>query len=176
MNPIKAFKNTIRMGLGLPLSSEMRPVPKVTPSRPMVGVGVCIYRELADAEKRPYTAVLLHERLTTHATGMHSFPGGHLEYGESWEECAIREVREECGDDLVITAPEFWTVHNTVYQDEGKHYVTVIMRARWIAGGTVNTEPDKGADWHWYPWDAMPSPLMEPIRESYQSGLRPEVG
>jgi 8-oxo-dGTP diphosphatase len=57
--------------------------------------------------------------------GTHQFPGGHLEYGESFADCAIREVLEETG--LEIGDVKFLTATNDVMADEGKHYVTVFV-------------------------------------------------
>ena len=59
---------------------------------PRVGVGVIITRN---------EQVLLLKRKNVHGSGSWSTPGGHLDFGESPEECAIREAKEEA--DLDIT-------------------------------------------------------------------------
>ncbi len=64
-------------------------------------------------------------------------PGGHLDFGESLEACAAREVLEETG--LAIGGVRFLTVSNDVMEAEGKHYVTAYMGCR-IEG--ERTEPE----------------------------------
>jgi 8-oxo-dGTP diphosphatase len=51
-------------------------------------------------------------------------PGGHLEYGESFAECAKREVLEETG--LEVGNIKFLVATNDVF-GEGKHYVTIFV-------------------------------------------------
>jgi 8-oxo-dGTP diphosphatase len=62
-------------------------------------------------------------RLTNYA-GTLQCPGGHLEYGESFADCAKREALEETG--LEVGDVKFFTATNDV-MEEGKHYVTIYM-------------------------------------------------
>lgn len=63
-----------------------------------------------------------------HGSDHWALPGGHLEYTESFEDCAVREVLEETGISIKST-PDFAYAVNSVFQESGKHYVTIFMRA-----------------------------------------------
>ena len=56
--------------------------------RPKVGIGVLIVKD---------GKILLGERIGAHGSGLFALPGGHLEFGETFEETARREVEEETG-------------------------------------------------------------------------------
>jgi 8-oxo-dGTP diphosphatase len=56
-----------------------------------VGVGVIIERD---------GKILLGLRKSEHGEGRWGFVGGHLEHGESPEDCVRREAREEIGAEL----------------------------------------------------------------------------
>ncbi|KAM5567602.1 hypothetical protein ABKV19_015599 [Rosa sericea] len=58
---------------------------------PKVVVVVCLLRG---------NKVLLGQRRSSLGDSTFSLPGGHLEFGESFEECATREVKEETGIDI----------------------------------------------------------------------------
>lgn len=130
--------------------------------RPKVGVGVLIKRN---------GKILLGKRKNAHGTGSWSAPGGHLEYGESFAECGTREVEEETG--LKVECLEFGTVTNDIFQEEGKHYITIIMIAEAATGEPEVQEPDKCEGWEWFSWDNLPEPLFLPISNVIKQGFNP---
>lgn len=81
---------------------------------------------------------LLGRRLGSHGANTWALPGGHLEFGETFEECAAREVLEETGLEVDAERLEFLTATNDLMpskqqQDSSptrKHYVTIFMTAR----------------------------------------------
>ncbi|MBN8550254.1 MAG: NUDIX domain-containing protein [Deltaproteobacteria bacterium] len=129
---------------------------------PRIGVGVI----LKDGNK-----VLLGLRKNSHGPGTWSFPGGHLEFGESIIECAARELREETG--LSSTVLHAGPYTNDLFAAEGKHYVTLFVEAQY-QGGTIEVkEPNKCECWEWFEWQALPSPLFLPIQNLISQGYRP---
>ena len=88
-------------------------------ARPRVGVGVFVR-----SASHP-GAVLLGRRRGSAGAGTLALPGGHLEFGESWAECAAREVLEETG--LAVTGVRTGTVINSVEAATSYHYVVVLM-------------------------------------------------
>ena len=110
--------------------------------------------------------VLLGRRRGSHGRGEYASPGGHLEYGESFEDCARREVREETG--LEIDNVRFQFVSN-VLKYRPKHYVHIGLAADWLAGEPTNNEPDKCEGWAWYGPDELPERLFETTHQAFQS-------
>lgn len=115
--------------------------------------------------------VLMTKRKGSHGAGELSFPGGHLEYMESFEDCAIRETREECG--LELKNLRFLYVTN-VMKYAPKHYVHIGMVADWASGEPQLMEPDKADEWHWYDLNELPSePMFEFCKlafDAYRTG------
>jgi 8-oxo-dGTP diphosphatase len=115
---------------------------------PRVGIGVMILKD---------NQVLLARRRGSHGAGEYAFPGGHLEYMESFADCAKRETREECG--VEITNIRFQFLRNlTEYAP--KHYVHIALIADWGSGEPAVLEPDKAESWQWYELNHLPSPLF----------------
>lgn len=130
--------------------------------RPIVGIGVAIRKD---------GKVLLGKRCGSHGKGVWSFTGGHLEFGESWEDCARRETSEEAG--IEIGNIRFGFLTNDVFKDEGRHSVTIFMLADHVSGLPEVMEPDKFEKWEWFAWDELPEPLFLPIRNAIRSGFDP---
>ena len=123
-----------------------------------VGVGVFVFKD---------GKFLIQQRHGAHGAGSWSLPGGHLEFGESPEETAAREVREETG--LEIAHVAFAAVTNDIFRDENKHYVTIWMKSDWKAGEAVITEPDKCLEQRWVDFGTLPEPLFLPWEQLLKS-------
>lgn len=121
-----------------------------------VGIGILVFRE---------GKVLLGKRNNTHGSGEYAFPGGHLEFGESFEDCAKRECMEEAG--IEITSVRFIRLSNM--KKYGKHYVDIGLAADWKSGEVKVMEPNKITDWDWYETDNLPKPLFGLIEQTIEA-------
>jgi len=143
-------------------ANERHTSTKDSVERPKVGVAVIVIRE---------DKVLLGRRKNAHGAGTWCFPGGHLEFGESIQDCARREVLEETG--LHITNLRLATFTNDVFEAEGKHYVTLFVIADHDSGKARRREPEKSEGWEWFSWDDLPRPLFLPIQNLLRQGFHP---
>lgn len=133
--------------------SNPAPHPPEKPKQTHVRVGVGV---LVKDPSKP-SAVFAGLRKGSHGAGTLSLPGGHLEMFESWEETAIREVKEEMDLDLDRTSCKFAHVTNDIMKSEGKHYVTIFMTATCQDDSAIpkNMEPDKCEGWKSYTWGEL---------------------
>lgn len=124
-----------------------------TPPTVRVGVGVFVLASASEQQHNP--RFLVGKRHGAHGEGTYALPGGHLEFGETPEACAAREVQEETG--LAITQPRFLTTTNDHMVDEGKHYVTLFMVAeRHNEQDKAQVlEPNKCEGWDWVTWKQL---------------------
>ena len=114
---------------------------------PRIGVAVVVIKS---------GRVLLGKRKGAHGAGTWALPGGHLQFGETIEACARREVMEETG--LSISDIKTGPYTNDIFTQEDKHYVTLYMVARYDSGRLQTLEPDKCERWAWFDWDHLPQP------------------
>ncbi len=124
----------------------MNPVPRV-------GLGVLVINQ--------ENQILLGKRLGSHGEGFWAPPGGHLEFNETPQEGAIRELIEETSlvAKSVLCGP--WV--NDFYPEHNKQYVSLFMLVSDYEGTVVNNEPDKCESWQWIDVDQLPSPLFKPL-------------
>lgn len=83
-----------------------------------------------------HNRVLVQDRLNPNWPGI-TFPGGHVEPGESFVESVVREVREETG--LTIENPQLCGIKQFQTQD-GVRYVVLFYRADTFTGELCSSE------------------------------------
>ena len=127
-------------------------------SRPLVGVGVIIIRD---------GKILLAERKGSHGENTWASAGGHLEFGETLEECAKREAFEEFG--IHVQRMTFLCVSNIVAYD--RHYIDVEFLGDLGIQIPKIQEQDSFANLQWFSLSELPSPLFEPVRIAIDSLL-----
>ena len=114
--------------------------------------------------------------------GQWGCPGGRVEFGESWAECARREFREETGADVELTGLL------GVYSDPADQVrpvadggrvqvIGVMFEGRLI--GTLGASASDVTDIGWFGAGELPSPLWEPdipvMRDALSTSPRPFV-
>lgn len=70
-----------------------------------------------------------------------TFPGGHVEKGESFTDAVIREVKEETA--LTILSPQLCGIKD--WYDDGLRYVVLLYRAEHFFGTLLSS--DEGEVW-----------------------------
>lgn len=120
---------------------------------PAVGIAVFVRRR---------GRILMGKRCSERGRGRWSVPGGHLEPGETFEECARRETREEAG--IEIKNLKIRSVTNDLIWYEGSHYVTIVFVADYWRGTVRIMEPEAFDTWAWCSWHEPPQPLTEYIK------------
>ena len=120
-----------------------------------VGVGCWI--------QNPIDQFLFGYRLSEHGTGTWAPPGGHLEFGETPEQCASREASEETG--LVLIPSDFQIIGltNDIFVD--KHYITIhcYSKLNFLPKPEVK-EPQKCSQWQWFNLNCLPDNLFLPAK------------
>lgn len=105
-----------------------------------------------------------------HGEGTWTMPGGKLEFGESFEEGALREVFEETG----ITTDSVRVICVGNDKNEHAHFVTIGLVAETFSGEPKVMEPDEIVEWRWFDINNLPVPLFFPsarVIENYKKNL-----
>lgn len=102
------------------------------------------------------------------SSGEWCLPGGKLDWGETFEEGAIREVQEETG--IIIADPQVISVHNC--KNEHAHFMTVGLVAEQWRGEAQVMEPDEITEWGWFALDSLPQPRYFPSFEVIENYIQ----
>lgn len=136
-----------------------------TKNFPKIGIGVLIVNEEGK--------YLLGLRQGSHGAGEWSFPGGHLDWGETMTESAKREIREETGlevdeFELISIADELKYINT-----DNKHYVNIGFKGKYKGGEPRIMEPERWLEWRWFAPENLPENLFEGVRlilNNYRQG------
>ncbi len=134
-----------------------------------VGCGCLILNEMNE--------VLLVRRSMTCKTdrGIWSRPGGGVEFGETFEQAVVREMKEEVGVDVKLTG--FTDYTNDIKAEDGirKHWVTLGFLGRIKSGKPRVMEPDKHDEVRWFPLDRLPENLTVYTKRAVEACLKGKV-
>jgi 8-oxo-dGTP diphosphatase len=100
--------------------------------------------------------------------GCWTMPGGKLDFGESFEDGAKREVKEETG--ITLNDVDVICVNNDMV--ETAHFITIGLISEDFEGEPKVMEPDEITEWQWFSIDNLPSPMYFPsakVLENYKA-------
>ncbi len=85
--------------------------------------------------------------------GKWEFPGGGLEFGESFEDTIVREIKEEFGVNIQVF--DQLTAFNHLIPDEKQHWVALTFICKIKSGTPKILEPEKCDEIGWFSIDEM---------------------
>lgn len=110
------------------------------PDRPIVAVGVAVCRG---------EQVLIARRGRAPSKGVWTVPGGCVQLGERMADAAAREVREECGIEVLV-GDAVDALDNVVRDEQGRirfHFAIVDFAARYVSGKLQPNDELMDAAW-----------------------------
>ncbi|MFI1798817.1 bifunctional class I SAM-dependent methyltransferase/NUDIX hydrolase [Streptomyces sp. NPDC020379] len=110
--------------------------------------------------------------LGLHRSGVWECPGGKVDPGESIEETAVRELKEETS--LSARAEDVEVVALLLDEVGGTNRVTAVAVVAAHTGSPVAAEPELVGRWEWAELNTLPSPLFVPSAQGLRA-WRPEL-
>ena len=130
---------------------------------PQVGLGIIIVNNEGK--------VLIGKRKGSHVQ-KYAIPGGYLDLGETFEQGAIREAKEETNLDILDSKVIAVTNNLETFKEEGRHYISVILLVTKFSGELKNMEPEKCEDWEWVDPKNLPLPHFDASRLGIECYLK----
>eukprot|EP00347_Sterkiella_histriomuscorum_P013977 403362634 len=137
--------------------------------RPKVGCGLMILNE--------FDEVLCGQRIKPGPfLNKWQFPGGYMEFGETFQQAVARETYEESGVQLDPERIHYICTTNVMDLDIGYHNVGISMftLVKKDEYNFINTEPTKQTDWRWVKWSEFVEyeNLFNPFQYFFQQGFK----
>jgi 8-oxo-dGTP diphosphatase len=89
--------------------------------------------------------ILLEQKGRPPFEDMHCLPGGHVDYGETVEAAALRELKEETSLDAELVT--ILGVYSDPNRDPRGQRISTVFVANWISGEPVGKDDAKSAEW-----------------------------
>ncbi|PIZ51962.1 ADP-ribose pyrophosphatase [Candidatus Woesearchaeota archaeon CG_4_10_14_0_2_um_filter_33_13] len=102
--------------------------------------------------------------------GTWTMPGGKLEFHESFEDGAKREVMEETS--LQLNSVKVICVNNDMV--DTAHFVTIGLFSQDFSGEVKVMEPDEITEWRWFSLSSLPENIFPPskkVLQNYHEGV-----
>lgn len=97
-----------------------------------------------------------------------ALPGGKQEFGETFFDCAAREVREETG--IAVENLELFSAADDIARD--RHFLTLWVVAHSHRGEARVMERAKEDSWRWFDLKALPENLYSPSEKFLRRYIR----
>lgn len=109
--------------------------------------------------------LLLRRYNTGYEDGNYSLVAGHVDSGETFTMCIVREAQEEAG---IVLDPQDLKVAHVMHRNSGttqnhERIDIFFVTERW-GGEVINKEPHKCDDLSWFDRDALPENVIPYVR------------
>ena len=65
---------------------------------------------------------------------------------------------------MTISDPTFYALTNDIFEAEGKHFITIWMKAAYVSGEACLNSPREMSEVGWFSWQILPEPLFLPMQ------------
>ncbi len=100
-----------------------------------------------------------------HGEGTWTMPGGKLDFGETLEAGAKREVLEETG--ITLNKIDIICINQDII--ETAHFITIGLFSDSFSGEPRVMEPDEITQWQWFDLNDLPSPIYFPSAKIFEN-------
>jgi ADP-ribose pyrophosphatase YjhB (NUDIX family) len=114
--------------------------------------------------------ILMQRRFNTgYMDGYYSLPAGHVDKGENFSECCVRESKEEVG--VIVKLEDLKVAHvmhrnSTPEYDETNNRIDIFFTTDKWSGDVEIKEPDKCDDLNWFSLDNLPQNTIPYVRQA----------